>query len=86
MGTSSTFVELLAAETTSKMGARCSIAAFAESDHEYRDAILAAIDDPDVQATAVARACKTVGFNVGADTVRRHRKLDCKCPPAEATV
>lgn len=79
--TSSAFAQALAIDKATG-GPRCSVGRFQETDHPNRDEIMAAIDDGSIMATSVSRACKTVDVHLGADTIRRHRNGDCKCPVA----
>lgn len=44
-----------------------------------RNAVAAALSDPDVQATAIARWMSSKGWKIGGHTIQRHRRGACGC-------
>lgn len=44
-----------------------------------RDELQAALDDMTIQAVAISRVLERRGVELKADTIRRHRKRDCRC-------
>lgn len=71
---------LHAEREASKKGPDCGVSiVLARVDKADRDALLAFLADREVPATAISRALKAEGHNVGHAAVQRHRKGQCRC-------
>jgi len=46
---------------------------------DVRDEVEAALADPSIHATALARVLKEHGHDCGHETLQRHRSGDCRC-------
>lgn len=63
-----------------RKGPPCSMGALiGDLDEADRKALQAALDDPKVAHTWIARALTGVGRRMNPDTVARHRRGDCDC-------
>ena len=63
-----------------KVGGRCSIPMFLDSlsDKDRAD-VEAALADPTIAATAIAKVLQARGHNMSASTLQRHRRGACLC-------
>lgn len=69
----------LANEPVSRM--RCSIGLLLESlDGSDRDALVVAVYDDNVRPTSLSRVLRSHGHKVSEQTIRRHRRRECRCP------
>lgn len=60
---------------------RCSFGVILEAlDEGDRASVVAALDDPSIPGTHVAKVLSSRGHPVKGDTVRRHGKGECSCP------
>jgi len=63
-----------------RRGPRCTMGLAIEAMNEKdREDTLAALAEPGILGTAISRVLKAHGFDVGADTVNRHRRRVCSC-------
>lgn len=70
--------EALAAQTRTRPGFRCSVCKLLDDlTPEDGDALRAALRDPQVQGSQIARALMSEGHDVKQNTVTRHRRGDC---------
>lgn len=46
-----------------------------------RKTALTAIDDPAVASSTLTRALQALGCDLGQDSMRKHRRYECKCRP-----
>ncbi|HEY7821576.1 MAG TPA: hypothetical protein VIG24_02020 [Acidimicrobiia bacterium] len=70
----------IAAETTLKKGPPCMVAVLlSELTGDDRQAVVDALGDPKVPATAIDRALLKEGHRVGANSLQRHRRRECAC-------
>lgn len=46
-----------------------------EDAKEFREALA----DPAFQSSAITRALKKLGYEIGSTSIQRHRKHDCNC-------
>lgn len=72
--------DALAEVQARKLGPRCTVAvvlgALPPAD---RDALLAAIADPQLSAERIAAACKAADIALGYSPISRHRRNGCDC-------
>ena len=72
----------IAAESTIKKGPPCSVALLlSELKGDDRQAVIEALGDPKVPATAIDRALLKEGHRVGSNSLQRHRRGECSCEP-----
>lgn len=77
--------EALASAEATRYGTKCTVAVLLdELSADDRAALVAALDDPKVTTTQIVGALKSVGHNIGAGTLGRHRRRadgsGCRCP------
>jgi hypothetical protein len=60
-------------------GPRCSVAAVLDG-HDEADQIAAALTDPDIPGSLIAKALTDTGTKVRPEAVQRHRRGLCGCP------
>lgn len=64
----------------SRQGPACGIAVlFASVDDTYRAEVQDMLAAHGLQATSIAAVLKEDGHTIGADSIRRHRKRQCRC-------
>lgn len=61
---------------------QCSISIMlnAMSDDSDRAAVTHALTNDAVRASSLARVLRNHGYSVSEQSIRRHRKRDCRCP------
>lgn len=69
--------EALAQQTVVK-GPRCTMAGILEK-YPNPDELVAALNDPTVEHTRLARALTSLGYPVKPHTIGRHRAKGCDC-------
>lgn len=72
--------EIRAAQSERRGGPKCGVARTLESlSDEDRADLIAAMDDPDVMHSTIARVLDGRGFALRDQTVQRHRNGKCAC-------
>ena len=73
------FAKRLAEYEKPRIGGKCATCTIIEeASPEDREALLAAMGDPRISNTGMARIFREEGFNIGDSAIRRHRKGECK--------
>jgi len=78
----------LAENTVNYRHQMCKVYQFLTQHPDDADELSVVIDNPNIPASSVARVICENGFEISADTIKRHRKRlehkGCKCPVKEA--
>jgi ABC-type phosphate/phosphonate transport system ATPase subunit len=80
--TKSSLLDSIRAENRRPVGPSCWVNQLFQSlSKEDQADLVAALADPDIQHSAIARALRNRGFEVKASAIPRHRRKECSCEP-----